>query len=83
MVEGPGGQTFVATGGPEAYRAASKGSIYVEFQVRTVDLMKGGQSNWFKTIGPSAGQSMTKKLQEQGGQQLPLIQNLSPILQRK
>lgn len=33
MVEGAGGQTFVATGGPGAFNAAAKGSVYVEFQV--------------------------------------------------
>ena len=83
MVEGAGGQTFVATGGPGAFNAAAKGSVYVEFQVPTSSLLQGGQANWFKVIGPNAGKAMQGALQKQGGQLLPQIQNLSPILQIK
>jgi hypothetical protein len=83
MVEGAGGQTFVATGGPGAFSAAAKGSVYAEFQVSTNSLLQGGQANWFKVLGPSAGKAMQAALQKQGGQLLPEIQNLSQILQVK
>lgn len=49
----------------------------------TNSLLQGGQSNWFKTIGPNAGKAMQSSLQKQGGQLLPPIQNLSPILKVK
>ncbi|HZY39062.1 MAG TPA: hypothetical protein VFE53_20540 [Mucilaginibacter sp.] len=83
MVEGAGGQTFVATGGPNAFTAAAKGSVYAEFQVPTSSLLQGGQVNWFKVIGPNAGKAMQAALQKQGGQLLPQIRNLSQILQLK
>jgi hypothetical protein len=83
MVEGAGGQTFVATGGPDAFTAAGKGSVYAEFEVPTNSLIQGGQPNWFKAIGPSAGKAMQSALQKQGGQQLPQVQNLSPVLKTK
>ena len=83
MVEGAGGQTFVATGGPEAFSAAAEGSVYAEFQVPTNSLLQGGLTNWFKVLGPNAGKAMQAALEKQGGQLLPKIQNLSPILQVK
>jgi hypothetical protein len=83
MVEGAGGQTFVATGGPAAFTAAAKGSVYVEFQVASNSLLKGGVQGWYKTLGPSAGNAMQSALTKQGGQILPTIQKLSPILQVK
>lgn len=83
MVEGAGGQTFVATGGPNAFTAAAKGSVYVEFQVATKNLLQGGVEGWYKTIGPSAGRAMQTQLAKQGGQLMPTIQKLSPILQVK
>jgi RHS repeat-associated protein len=83
MVEGAGGQTFVATGGANAFTAAAKGSVYAEFQIPASSLLQGGQANWFKVIGPSAGKAMQTALQKQGGELLPSIENLSPILQVK
>ncbi|OYQ50025.1 hypothetical protein CHU92_00195 [Flavobacterium cyanobacteriorum] len=83
MVEGAGGQTFVSTSGPNSFSAAVKGSVYAEFQVPTNSLLKGGAEGWFKTIGPNAGKAMQTQLVKQGGQQLPKIQNLSPILKVK
>ncbi len=83
MVEGAGGQTFVSTGGSGAFNAAAKGSVYAEFQVSTNNLLQGGQSNWFKAIGPTANISMKSALQKQGGQVLPSITNLTPILKVK
>jgi RHS repeat-associated protein len=83
MVEGAGGQTFVSTGGPGAFNAASKGSVFAEFQVPTNSLLQGGQSNWFKVLGPSAKPNQLYLLNKQGGQLLPQIQNLSPILKIK
>ena len=83
MVEGAGGQTFVSKGGSEAFNAAVKGSVYVEFQVPANSLLQGGKANWFKVIGPNASKAMQGKLQSQGGELLPQIQNLSPILRVK
>lgn len=84
MVEGAGGQTFVSTTGPASYGAqAAKGSVYAEFQVPTKSLLQGGRADWFKTIGPSAGRAMQSKLAKQGGQIMPTIQKLSPILKIK
>jgi hypothetical protein len=91
MVEGAGGQTFVSTGGQtfvstggkSAFSAAPKGSVYTEFQVPTNSLLQGGKPNWFKVIGPNAKPSQQVLLQKQGGQMLPQIQNLSPILEVK
>lgn len=83
MVEGAGGQTFVATGGPGAFNAAAKGSVYAEFQIPTNSLLQGGQANWFEVLGPSAKPNQLYLLNKQGGQLLPQIQNLSPILQVK
>lgn len=54
MVEGAGGQTFVATGVHSAFNAAANGSIYAEFQVPTISLLQGGQSGWFKALSPNA-----------------------------
>jgi hypothetical protein len=83
MVEGAGGQTFVGTGGSEAFTAASKGSVYAEFQVPANSLLQGGQANWFKTIGPNANKAMQGALKKQGGEMLPKIENLSPVLKTK
>ena len=83
MVEGAGGQTFVATGGPNAFSAAAKGSVYAEFQVPTNSLLQGGQSGWFKVLGPNAMASQQYMLQKQGGELLPQIQNLTNILLTK
>ena len=83
MVEGSGGQTFVTIGGPGSFNAAAKGSIYAEFQVPTSSLLKGGQANWFKVLGPNSGKAMQAALQNQGGQLLPQIRNLSPVLKVK
>jgi hypothetical protein len=83
MVEGAGGQTFVATGGANAFDAAAKGSVYAEFQVPTNSLIQGGQSNWYKVLGPSAKPSQQYMLKKQGGELLPYIQGLSKILQTK
>lgn len=57
MVEGAGGQTFVATGGSGAFNAAAKGSVYAEFEVATGSLLQGGQANWFKVLGPNSGKA--------------------------
>lgn len=83
MVEGAGGQTFVATGGQNAFTSAAKGSVYAEFQVPTNSLLQGGKEGWFKVIGPNAGKAMQGALQKQGGQLLPKVKNLTPILKTK
>ena len=83
MVVGVGGQTFVSTRGSNSFTTASKGSVYAEFQVPTNSLIQGGKEGWFKVIGPNAGKSMQLILQKQGGELLPKIENLSPILKIK
>lgn len=83
MVEGSGGQTFVTKAGPDSFTAAAKGSVYAEFQVPSNSLLQGGKEGWFKAIGPNAGKAMQGALQKQGGQLLPQIKKLSPILHTK
>jgi hypothetical protein len=83
VLEGGGGQTMVSKGGPEMWKSATKGSIYVEFDVPTNSLLQGGKAGWFKLIGPNAPKSQLYMLEKQGGQLLPKIKNLSPILKIK
>lgn len=83
MLEGAGGKTSVSIGGSEAFTGAARGSVYAEFQVPTNSLIQGGQSNWFSILGPNASKSQLFMLGKQGGQILPEIQNLSPILRIK
>jgi hypothetical protein len=83
VVEGAGGQTFVATGGSGAFTSAAKGSVYAEFQVPTSSLIQGGQANWFKILGPNAKASQQFILNKQGGELLPKVQNLTKILETK
>ncbi|QTY27910.1 hypothetical protein [Flavobacterium sp. CS20] len=80
MVEGAGGQTFVSTGGPNAFTSAVKGSVYAEFEVATNSLLQGGKSNWFKALDPNSGQAMQSALNKQGGELLPQIKNLTEVL---
>lgn len=83
MVEGPEGLTFVATGGSDAFQGAKVGSVYVEFKVPKNSLIQGGKPNWYKTVGPSAKGSQIRALNKQGGQMLPKVRSLSPILKIK
>jgi RHS repeat-associated protein len=83
MVEGAGGQTFVTTGGASSFNAASKGSVYVEFDVATNSLIQGGKESWFKVLGPNSSKAMQYILKKQGGELLPNIKNLSEILKVK
>jgi RHS repeat-associated protein len=83
MIEGAGGQTFVSTGGSSSFKAASKGSVYVEFEVAANSLLQGGKQGWYKALGPTAGKAMQSKLAKQGGQILPSVQNISNILKIK
>ena len=83
VVQGGGGQTFVSTNGVLDYkRAASPGSIYVEFDVPTSSLLKGGKDGWFKLIGPDANASQQLLLNKQGGTQSPDVKNIV-ILDKK
>lgn len=83
MVQGGGGQTFISTNGLVDYkRAAPKGSIYVEFDVPTKNLLQGGKEGWFKLIGPGAGESQQVLLNKQGGEHLPVVKNIE-ILDKK
>jgi RHS repeat-associated protein len=83
MVEGAGGQTFVSVGGSGSFNAAAKGSVYAEFKLPANSLLQGGQSNWYKTIGPNAGNAMQNALKKQGGEILPKISGLTEILHVK
>ncbi len=84
MLEGGGGQTFVSTNGFADYMGqATKGSVYAEFQVPTSSLLKGGKDGWFKAIGPNSSKSMQQALSKQGGEMLPKVENLSPVLKTK
>lgn len=83
MVEGDGGSTFVATGGSDAYKGAKAGSVYVEFKIPKNSLIQGGKPNWYKVIGPNARVNQIYQLNKQGGQMLPKVRSLSPILKIK
>ena len=83
MVEGDGGSTFVATGGSDAYKGAKAGSVYVEFKIPKNSLIQGGKPNWYKVIGPNARANQIYQLNKQGGQMLPKVRSLSPILKIK
>ena len=70
--EGAGGSTSVATGGPASFvKQAPTGSVYVEFNVPRASLLQGGQTDWFKAVGPNASKSMKFMLEKQGGEVLP------------
>lgn len=66
---------------PEAYKAAPKGDIYVEYDVPTSSLSPGGTEAWRTIYGPG---SPAARLAEKKGlptPQLPTFQNLSePLL---
>lgn len=83
MVEGAGGGTSVGIGGPNAFTPATKGSVYVEFDVPTSSLIQGGRENWLKVVGPNAGRAMQTRVLKQGGTLLPKIANLSEVLLTK
>ena len=83
VIEGAGGKTSVAVGGSDAFTSAARGSVYAEFQVPTNSLIQGGQPSWFSILGPNASKSQLFMLEKQGGQILPQIKNLSPILKTK
>ena len=75
-----GGQTFISTNGASDFKGtASTGSVYVEFDVSTNSLLKGGKDGWFKLIGPDASKSQQFMLNKQGGTQLPDVKNISII----
>ncbi|MEI6805330.1 MAG: RHS repeat-associated core domain-containing protein [Myxococcaceae bacterium] len=83
MLEGSGGKTYVSTSGPTDFRAAGKGSVYLEFEIEKRNLVPGSKDGWFSTLGPSAEDSQKYRLEKQGGKLLPEFKNLSPILERK
>lgn len=85
MVEGAGGQTFVGTGGKDAFTSAPKGSVYAEFKVPSKNLLQGGKTNWLKAIGPNANTAMKTALKKQGGSTIFdfKVKDLSEILYKK
>ena len=83
VLQGGGGQTFVSTNGSTDFKnVASPGSVYVEFDVPTSSLLKGGKDGWYKLIGPDANKSQQLMLEKQGGTQLPEVKNIA-ILDKK
>lgn len=82
--EGSGGVTFASVAGPDDYRAtAAPGTIYVEYEVPTKSLLGGGSSTWVKNVGPGANSTMKIMLKKQGGEMLPEVRNLSPVIEKK
>nr|WP_237584575.1 hypothetical protein [Cronobacter muytjensii] len=80
VVQGGGGQTFISTNGASDFKGtASTGSVYVEFDVPTNSLLKGGKDGWFKLIGPDASKSQQFMLNKQIGIQLSEVENTSII----
>lgn len=78
VVQGGGGQTFISTNGASDFKGtASTGSVYVEFDVPTNSLLKGGKDGWFKLIVPDASKSQQFMLNKQGGTHLPEVKNIS------
>ncbi|CAM3036459.1 filamentous hemagglutinin [Pseudomonas gessardii] len=80
IVQGGGGQTFISTNGAADFKgAASKGSVYVEFDVPSSGLLQGGKEGWYKMIGPDASKSQQYLLNKQGGEHLPEVKNINVL----
>lgn len=80
IVQGGGGQTFISTNGAADFKgAASKGSVYVEFDVPSGGLLQGGKEGWYKMIGPDASKSQQYLLSKQGGEHLPEVKNITVL----
>ncbi|OCT39562.1 two-partner secretion domain-containing protein [Pseudomonas putida] len=80
IVQGGGGQTFISTNGAADFKgAASKGSVYVEFDVPSSGLLQGGKEGWYKMIGPDASKSQQYLLNKQGGEHLPEVKNITVL----
>ncbi len=83
VVQGAGGQTFISINGAADFKgAASKGAVYVEFDVPSNGLLQGGKEGWYKMIGQDASKSQQYLLKKQGGEHLPEVKNIK-ILDRK
>ncbi|MGR3890719.1 DUF637 domain-containing protein, partial [Pseudomonas sp. 1152_12] len=79
-LQGAGGMTYASIIGPDDFRGrATKGALYVEFDVPTKSLVKGGEDGWVKMIGPDAAKSQQFKLNKQGGEHLPMVKNISVL----
>lgn len=63
-----GGQAFISINGALDFKgAASKGAVYVEFDMPSNSLLQGGKEGWLKMIGPDASKSQQFLLNKQGG----------------
>jgi filamentous hemagglutinin len=83
VVQGAGGQTYISINGAADFKgAASKGAVYVEFDVPSSGLLQGGKEGWYKMIGQDASKSQQYLLEKQGGEHLPEVKNIK-ILDRK
>jgi len=82
--EGSGGVTFGSTNGSSSFfKQAQTNTVYVEFDVPANSLLKGGVEGWVKIIGPNAPKSQIFMVNKQGGELLPIIENLSEIILKK
>lgn len=76
--EGGGGVTYASTEGAGYFRKeATKGSVYVEYEVPTNSLVPG-QTGAVRNVGPSANAASKLVLKRQGGEMLPAARNISP-----
>jgi len=78
VVEGNGGLTFISTSGVDSYKAQAKpGSVYVEFDVPTSELMIGGKvDDWYKIVGASAQTSQKYAARKNGAELNPSVKNI-------
>ena len=83
--EGSGGHTYCATSGAASFRSqALKGDVYVEFEVPTLNLLQGGQTDWRYMVGPSASATSKTQISKQKGALIPFaFKDLSDIIETK
>lgn len=70
---------FREAAGADFKGAASKGSVYVEFDVPSSGLLQGGKEGWYKMIGPDASKTQQYLLNRQGGEHLPEVKNITVL----
>jgi len=75
--EGGGGVTYSSTEGADYFRkVATRGSVYVEYEVPTNSLVPG-QPGAVRNVGPAANATTKAALKKQGGEMLPAAKNIS------
>lgn len=74
------GQTFIYINGINDFKGtASKGSVYVEFDVPTNSLIQGGKDGWYKMLDPDAKPSQKYLLNKQKGSLTPDVSNIKVV----